>query len=54
MSVQKIDRDKLRAAIRNLRNESVYFMLVQAIDMLPPTKLHPGVHFRAIARRQSF
>jgi hypothetical protein len=39
MSVQKIDRDKLRAAIRNLGNESVYFMLAEAIDMLPPAKL---------------
>jgi hypothetical protein len=39
MSVQKIDRDKFRAAIRNLGDESVYFMLAEAIDMLPPAKL---------------
>ncbi|MGA2259907.1 MAG: hypothetical protein ABSH28_00560 [Acidobacteriota bacterium] len=39
MSVQKIDLDKLRAAIRILGDESVYLMLAEAIDMLPPTKL---------------
>jgi hypothetical protein len=35
----RIDRDKLRAAIRNLRNESVFFMLDDAIDLLSAAKL---------------
>jgi hypothetical protein len=35
-----IDRDKLRAAIRRLGYESVFNMLDDAIDLLPPAKLH--------------
>ena len=35
-----IDRDKLRAAIRRLGHEYVFFMLDDAIDLLPPAKLH--------------
>ena len=38
--VEKIDRDKLRAALRNLGHEYVFYMLNDAIDMLPATKLH--------------
>jgi hypothetical protein len=36
----EIDRDKLRAAIRKLGNEYVFYMLHDAIDLLPPAKLH--------------
>ena len=36
----KIDRDKLRAAIRKLGDEYVFYMLDEAIDLLPPAKLH--------------
>ena len=35
-----IDRDKLRAEIRKLGNDDVFYMLVDAIDLLPPAKLH--------------
>lgn len=35
-----IDRDKLRAAIRKLGREYVFYMLDDAIDLLPPAKLH--------------
>jgi hypothetical protein len=34
-----IDKDKLRAAIRKLGNEYVFYMLDDAIDLLPPAKL---------------
>ena len=30
-----IDRDKLRAAVRKLGNEYVFYMLDEAIDLLP-------------------
>jgi hypothetical protein len=36
----QIDRDKLRAAVRKLGNEYVFFMLDDAIGLLPPSKLH--------------
>ena len=36
----EIDRDKLRAAIRKLGDEYVFYMLDDAIDLLPPAKLH--------------
>ena len=36
----QIDRDKLRAKIRKLGNERVFFMLDDAIELLPPAKLH--------------
>src|SRR5438876_5493257 len=36
----KIDRDKLRAAIRRLGDEYVFYMLDEAIDLLPPAKLY--------------
>ncbi len=35
-----IDRDKLREAIRRLKAEYVFCMLDDAIDLLPPAKLH--------------
>jgi hypothetical protein len=35
----KIDRSKLRGAIRRLGNEHVYHMLDDAIELLPPSKL---------------
>ena len=34
-----IDRDKLRVAIRRLGNQHIYYMLDDAIEMLPPSKL---------------
>lgn len=36
----EIDRNKLRAAIRKLGNEYVFYMLDDAIDLLPLAKLH--------------
>ncbi len=39
MAVRKIDRDKLKAAIRNLGNEHVFDMLDEALGLLPPDKL---------------
>ena len=36
----EIDRDKLRAAVRKLKNEYIFYMLNDAIDLLPPAKLH--------------
>jgi hypothetical protein len=36
---QKIDREKLRARLRNLENERIFYMLVDAIELLPPAKL---------------
>ena len=36
----QIDRDKLRAAVRKLGNEYVFYMLDDAIELLPPSKLH--------------
>jgi hypothetical protein len=35
-----IDRDKLRAEVRKLGNEYVFYMLDDAIDLLPLSKLH--------------
>lgn len=35
-----IDRDKLRAAVRKLGHEYVFYMLYDAIDLLPPAKVH--------------
>ena len=34
-----IDRDKLRSAVRRLGNEYIYYMLDDAIELLPPSKL---------------
>lgn len=39
MAGQQIDRDKLRAAIRKMTHEYVYYILDDAIDMLPQAKL---------------
>src|SRR5262245_12287762 len=36
----QIDRDKLRAAVRKLGSEYVFFMLDDAIELLPQAKLH--------------
>ncbi len=36
----QIDRDKLRAAVRKLGNEYIFFMLDDAIELLPPAKLY--------------
>jgi hypothetical protein len=36
----QIDRDKLRAEVRKLGSEYVFFMLDDAIELLPPAKLH--------------
>jgi hypothetical protein len=36
----QIDRDKLRAEVRKLGNEYVFLMLDDAIELLPPVKLH--------------
>ncbi len=35
----QMDRDKLRAQIRRLGNEYVFYMLDDAIELLPPTKI---------------
>lgn len=35
----KIDRDKLRTVIRKMGNEYVYYMLADALELLPPSKL---------------
>jgi hypothetical protein len=35
----QIDRDKLLAALRKLKREDVFYMLVDAIELLPATKL---------------
>ena len=35
-----IDREKLRTAIRRLGNDSIFQMLDDAIELLPPAKLH--------------
>ena len=34
-----IDRDKLRTALRRLGDEYIFYMLDEAIDLLPPAKL---------------
>ncbi len=39
MSKEIIDRDKVRAALRLLPNHEVFYMLGEALEMLPPTKL---------------
>jgi hypothetical protein len=39
MARQYIDRDKLRAAIRRMGSEYVFYMLDDAITLLPQTKL---------------
>lgn len=36
----QIDREKLRAEVRKLGNEQVFFMLDDAIELLPLSKLH--------------
>jgi len=36
----QIDRDKLRAAVRKLGNDYVFYMLEDAIELLPPAKLY--------------
>ena len=36
----QIDRDKLRAEVRKLGNEYVFCMLDDAIELLPPARLH--------------
>ncbi len=36
---QQIDRDKLRAAVRRMRSEYVFYMLDDAINLLPESKL---------------
>ena len=39
MPQRGIDRDKLRAAIRKLGDEYVFYLLDDAIDLLPQSKL---------------
>ena len=39
MAGPQIDRGKLRAAIRKLGDESVFYMLYEALDLLPQSKL---------------
>lgn len=41
-SAPKIDRAKLRDALRTIGDESVFYMLDEAIDLLPPDKLDPA------------
>ena len=40
MPAQTIDPNKLRVAIRKMSDTQVYYMLEEAIDLLPQTKLH--------------
>lgn len=35
-----LDRDKVRAAIRTLPAECVRYMLADAVELLPPARLH--------------
>jgi hypothetical protein len=35
----RIDRDKLRSAVRRLGSEYIFYMLDDAIELLPPSKL---------------
>ena len=42
-----LDRDKVRAAIRTLPAEYVRYMLADAVELLPPARLH------AVARQDS-
>jgi len=39
VSGQNIDRNKLRTALRRLKNEEIYCILGGALEMLPPSKL---------------
>jgi hypothetical protein len=39
MAGRQIDRDKLRAAVRRLGDEYVFYMLDEAIDLMPQAKL---------------
>ncbi|MFH1970582.1 MAG: hypothetical protein ABIJ53_09730 [Verrucomicrobiota bacterium] len=39
MGAHNIDRAKLRTAIRQLKNENIYYLLDEALDMLPEKKL---------------
>ena len=39
VAASAIDRDKLRTALRRLGDESIFYMLDDAIDLLPPAKL---------------
>jgi len=39
MSTRRIDRDKLRGAIRRMSGEEIYYMLDDACDLLPDDKL---------------
>ena len=39
MRPQRIDKDKLRAAMRKMPHQYIYQMLDDAVDLLPPTKL---------------
>ena len=39
MPEQKIDRDKLRIALRRLSNEEIYCLLSEAVEMLPTARL---------------
>lgn len=50
MAGQEIDRDKLRAAIRKLGDEYVFYMLDEAIDLLPEAKLLRLVSATSIRR----
>ena len=36
----QIDRDKLRAALRRLGDEYIFYMLCDAIELMPPAMLH--------------
>jgi hypothetical protein len=39
LAAPMIDRDKLRTAVRRLGDEYIFYMLDEAIDLLPPAKL---------------
>jgi len=42
VAANNIDRDKLRAVIRKLGNDPIFYLLDRAIDLLSPTKLEIG------------
>lgn len=49
----KIDRDKLRAEVRKLGNERIFYLLDDAIGLLPPARLQKLVR-RYIAPERMF
>ena len=51
MASQYIDREKVRAAIRRMGSEYVFYMLDDAITLLPQTKLRRLIKQLCLAKR---